>query len=316
MLHIDDAYKPILDREAAVEMAGKFPDAIELLLELVDYGTKLIPRAYDSSDHGLKAICLVFVQLRQFISHLDGITTLLHDGDCATANLQLRSLLETAHLMEWILSTDTDEKIKHLYVANLRRRRHWDRIIIPGTTEATNHAAVASLLKLEPQQIQEIKDEVTRIDSLLGQPEFNAINAKFEVFYSKHGFDKPWYDVYGVSSIRKVSEEINKLGEYKYIYSSLSGVTHGGDMWRSVFFDKDHVKVSPISRTATHSASRPACLDVGASGVFNDPEAVSRGRGGEFCSQVQQRLARTISEKVRRSCDVEGNNNLATVFLG
>lgn len=246
MLHIDDAYKPILDREAAAEMAGKFSDAIELLLELVDYGTKLIPRAYDSSDHGLKAICLVFVQLRQFISHLDGITTLLRDGDCATANLQLRSLLETAHLMEWILSTDTDEKIKHLYVANLRRRRHWDRIIIPGTTEATNHAAVASLLKLEPQQIQGIKDEVTRIDSLLGQPEFSAINAKFEVFYSKHGFDKPWYDIYGVSSIRKVSEEINKLGEYKYIYSSLSGVTHGSDMWRSVFFDKDHVKVSPI----------------------------------------------------------------------
>jgi len=115
--HIDEAYKPILDREASIDMAEKFSDAVELLHELIDYGTSLIPRAYVDSARDLKAICSVFVQLRQFITHLDGISVLLTAGACGTANLQLRSLLETAHTIEWILASDTESKLRHLYVA-------------------------------------------------------------------------------------------------------------------------------------------------------------------------------------------------------
>jgi hypothetical protein len=232
-------------------MAEKFSDAIELLLELVDYGTSLIPRAYIDSDRDLKGISLLFVQLRQFILHLDGISVLLAGGASGTANLQMRSLLEIAHLIEWILANDTEEKIKYLYVANLRRRQRWDRVAIPGTPEASNHAAAASLIRFTNEQRQEIADEVKRIDALLAAPEFVAINAKFEAHYLKRSFDKPWYEAYGATSIRNVSDQVGKLKEYTYIYSALSGITHGSDMWRSVFFNKENVKVSPI-REAQH----------------------------------------------------------------
>src|SRR5690242_17392289 len=113
--HIDQAYKPILDREAAIEMSANFSDVVELLYEVVDYGTSLVPRAYASSDRDLKAICLIFVHLSQFITHLDGISLLLTQGACATSKLQLRSLLEIAHTLEWILFCDTLSKIDYLY---------------------------------------------------------------------------------------------------------------------------------------------------------------------------------------------------------
>jgi Family of unknown function (DUF5677) len=172
MLHIDQAYKSLLDRGASVEMADKFDDAIELLLELVDYGTNLIPRAYIDSSRDLKAICLLFVQLRQFVAHLDGISTLLTNGAADTANLQLRSVLEMAHTIEWILVSETEEKIRHLYVANLRRRRQWDRVVIPGTSEAAKHSSVASRLSLTAKQRQEIVDEANRIDTMLASAPF------------------------------------------------------------------------------------------------------------------------------------------------
>ena len=104
-------------------MAIKFQDAIDLLNELVNYGTNLLVRAFTSSDRDLKAICVLFVQLRQFLMHLDGIAILLAADNCGTADLQLRSLLETAHTIEWVLASDTEAKINYLYVANLRRRR-------------------------------------------------------------------------------------------------------------------------------------------------------------------------------------------------
>jgi hypothetical protein len=242
----DDAHRHLLDREGATGMAGQFEDAIDLTNELVNYGTNLVVRAFASGDRDLKAICLLFVQLRQFVMHLDGIAILLKAGNCGTADLQLRSLLETAHTMEWILSGDVDEKINHLYVANLRRRRQWDRVAIPGTPEAMRHSMAASQVNLSSQQRQEIADEVTRIDALLAKSPFDVINAKFEPHYCSREYDRPWYEVYGATSIRNVADQIGKLKEYTYIYSGLSGVTHGSDIWKSIFFAKDKMEISPI----------------------------------------------------------------------
>jgi len=93
IIKTDDAYKGLLERDAAVGMAAHFKDAHDLLNELVDYGTNLVVRAFDSSKRDLIAVCVLFVQLRQFLMHLDGITILLRNGSSGTADLQLRSLL-------------------------------------------------------------------------------------------------------------------------------------------------------------------------------------------------------------------------------
>jgi hypothetical protein len=61
----DDAHKHLLDRDGAMAMAANFHDAIDLVNELVNYGTNLVVRAFASSDRDLKAICVLFVQLRQ-----------------------------------------------------------------------------------------------------------------------------------------------------------------------------------------------------------------------------------------------------------
>ncbi len=54
------------------------------------------------------------------------------------------------------LASDTDNRVNHLYVANLRRRCQWNRITVPGTPEATRHADAASRLALTPEQQKEI----------------------------------------------------------------------------------------------------------------------------------------------------------------
>jgi hypothetical protein len=61
----DDAHKHLLDRDGAMAMAANFHDAIDLVNELVNYGTNLVVRAFASIDRDLKAICVLFVQLRQ-----------------------------------------------------------------------------------------------------------------------------------------------------------------------------------------------------------------------------------------------------------
>jgi len=101
-------------------------------------------------------------------------------------------------------------------------------------------------LKISAADLKELKEEVKRIDSILGKAPFDAINTKFQANYQKRGFDDPWYKVYGVPSIRSVADELGRLKEYTYIYSILSGVTHGSDIWKNVFFGKGEVKVGPL----------------------------------------------------------------------
>lgn len=243
---MSESYEAVLDRKSAINTAKHFKDALELLNELIDYGTCLVPRAFVSSPRDLKAVCVIFVQLRQFIVHLDGAAILAAAGNCSTANLQLRSLLETSHALEWLLASDTEAKVHHLYVANLRGRRHWNSIAITGTPESTRHADAARLLSLGPDQLKEISDDIQQIDSLLTKPPFAAINDKFQPHYAKRGYDAPWYEVYGVPSIRKVADEIGRRKEYSYIYSPLSGVTHGSDMWKGIRVGDQNVQMNPV----------------------------------------------------------------------
>ena len=69
---MSDSDKAVLDREYATQTAAHFGDALRLINELVDYGTSLVPLAFTNSPRDLKAICIIFVQLRQFLVHLDG----------------------------------------------------------------------------------------------------------------------------------------------------------------------------------------------------------------------------------------------------
>ena len=214
LIKLDDAHKHLLDRDGAIAMAANFQDAIDLVNELINYGTNLVVRAFASSNRDLKAISVLFVQLRQFLMHLDGVSVLLATGNCGTADLQLRSLLEGAHLIEWTLAKDTEAKIQHLYVANLRRRREWDNSVISGTPEFTKHFDVTGGLKIAPEDLKEVTAESAQIDTLLSKPPFDTVNAKFAANYSQKGFDEPWYKVYGAASIRSIADELARRKEY------------------------------------------------------------------------------------------------------
>jgi hypothetical protein len=245
------SHKAVLDRENAVEAAKHFKDSLDLLNDLLDYGTYLVPRAFVSSPRDLKAICIIFFQFRQFLVHLDGVATLATAGNCATATLQLRSLLETAHTLEWLLTSDTSAKINHLCVANLRKRRRANSMLVPGSPEAARDPGAAGRTTLTPDQLREITDEITKIDTRLASPPFNTINAKFESTYAKRGYDSPWYEVYARPakhklSLRTISDEINRAEEYTHIYSPFSNVSHGSDIWKSIAVGDQGVQMNPI----------------------------------------------------------------------
>jgi Family of unknown function (DUF5677) len=244
---MSESYKPILDREGVGEdIRQHLHEPIGLLQELVDYGTALIPRAFDSSPKDFQATYLIFVQLQQFVANLDAAQELLSKGCCYSASLQVRSLLESYMMLKWILESDTAKKIDHLFVANLRKRRSWQAIAVPGSPEANKHPDEAKKLPKDPKIIAGITKEIANIDALLSDPRYAAINAAFDTARGKRDYDPNWYELFGVRSIRAITIANGRQKEYDFIYSPFSGATHGGDIWKSIHFHPGQVEVNSI----------------------------------------------------------------------
>lgn len=246
---MDGADKSLLDRELSLKSVENYNFSFNLLNELLDYGTHLLPKALNNSPGDIKALCIICVQFRQILAHLDGIAVLIAAGNSFSATLQLRSLLEIALAMEWLVKSDTEAKVNHLYVANLRRRRKWQSAAIPGTPEAARHGDALKRLPLSAESLEQIKKEVAGIDKILADQKLYIINTKFEQNYVKNNYDKPWYEIYGISSIRKIADDLGKTKAYMHFYSAFSEITHGGDMWKNLSFEKGNF-INPIRETA------------------------------------------------------------------
>ena len=90
-------FKPILDRHKHEGDAKQyFSKHIDLLVDLANYGSNLIPRVYDSSNKKLEDIVVIGVLLKQVVSMIDAVEILVSNGAVGPANLQARAAFESS----------------------------------------------------------------------------------------------------------------------------------------------------------------------------------------------------------------------------
>ena len=78
-------FRPLMDRENVVaDCKRAYGAQLEMLRDLVNYGTNLIPRCFTTSDKELKDAVIIGVLLRQVVAMLDGIELLTFSGLTST----------------------------------------------------------------------------------------------------------------------------------------------------------------------------------------------------------------------------------------
>lgn len=105
-------FKALLNRDETIaDVKEHLSPWLDLLRDLSNYGSNLIPRCFSSSARELKDAVVLGTLLRQIVTMLDGVEVLLSNGAPYTAQLQLRALLEASIYIEWILESDGDKKV-------------------------------------------------------------------------------------------------------------------------------------------------------------------------------------------------------------
>ncbi len=91
----EQSHPAILDRDAVIADAEKhLTPWLDLIRDLVNYGTNLIVRCVNSTERKTKDKVILAILLRQAVAMLDGVVVLLSKGSTHAANLQMRVCLK------------------------------------------------------------------------------------------------------------------------------------------------------------------------------------------------------------------------------
>jgi hypothetical protein len=230
-------------------MKDHFAAQLNLLEQLVNYGTNLVPRCFESSPKLRSDVIVLLVFARHAVTMLDGFHILL--AKCATtpAISILRSLLESSITLEWILQSETERRTTAYYVWELRRKRWWARTVRPGTKEYAAHekhmeySGIPAGFPGTPEP--DLDQQIRQIDGVLGKPQFATINAAFES-KARRGRDSDWYVPVGASSVRDMAIQVQREHEYKVLYAEFSKITHGNPLDTTIDLSDGRIWSEPI----------------------------------------------------------------------
>lgn len=243
----------ILDRDQpARDVRKNFAPQLEVLRDVVNYGSNLIVRCYESSQKGLAEAVILGALLKHAVAMVDGVEIHVSNAAVLASHAPLRALYEAHLYLLWILANDTDRRARHYYVWNLRQQRLWAKRSIRGTAEHTAFLPAGQVLPpsdmdtfLDKYQ-QQASAEVNEIDKLLSL-HYREINDAFDKC-RKRDYDPPWHAPCGAPSIRKLANDLKLLLEYETIYSTLSRFAHANCLRSHVSFRPEITVFQPIRR--------------------------------------------------------------------
>ncbi len=245
----ESEFKPLLDNDkVVVEIKTHLGPWTDLLRDLTNYGTNLIPRCFSSSERGMKDVVIIAILLRQAVAMLDGVEILLSKGAVHIAHLEMRALFEVSVYIDWILQDDSENKASYYYVHNLRRKRLWASRTQPGSTESQEYATMMSKagVPITDNLRQSAKQQIQEIDRILSQPKFATISHNIESHRKGRRFDPAWYVPLGERSLRTMSRTVDKVAQYVFVYSGASEVMHTSSYEHHVKFGGKQVTFQPI----------------------------------------------------------------------
>lgn len=238
----DNPHTAILDRTIFRTLIGEsFSPQMDVLEQMVNYGTNLLPRCYASSNKRIPDTVAILSFLKHAVSSLDAIHILAREGAILACMTHIRSLFEIDLNLRWIFREDFENRATAYFVWSLRRKRYWLRCYLEGTPEYAANIAHMEGSPGEnitvPFSQEVIQAAIAKEDRRLQLPEVADVNRMFDQHMSGSGKDVEWYRPFGPTSIRDMAIRLGDEGHYKVFYSQLSRMTHGLSLENQFHFD-------------------------------------------------------------------------------
>jgi len=282
-------HEKILHRELHVHDAKvHYSDQDATLVDIVNYGTNLVPSCLASSPGQLADIVVVTVLLKQVVLMLDAFQVLTANACSDAAQLQARSLFEASIYIDWMLLGETEKKARYYYVSNVRREREWALRTIP---EKSEHRKFFDGLGEFGESLEEARKEneadatarLAEIDGFLSKEPFASVSADFEKSRGSRNHDPVWHAPLGESSVRALAKAVDRLPEYEIFYGQTSETSHASRHTAHVKIRKGEIIMEPIRHLEGLKATMHFAISATLHTYRRVLEAYRPGQLPEFC---------------------------------
>lgn len=244
-------HEGILHRELHTnEVVGHFQPQLDMLREVVNYGTNLIAAAFHSSTKQLADVILVPVLLKQVVSMLDAFEVLISNACVSAAQLQSRAMFEASVYIDFILLGNEEEKARYYYVSNLRRELTWALRSQEGSAEHAKFFAAlgefGDALQETPKAAEAAKGRAQEIQEFLSKEPWKSANASLDRVKGNKKYDVAWHEPFGQRSVRELSELTGRLHEYEVFYSGASEKMHSSEYKSHISIGSGYITFEPI----------------------------------------------------------------------
>jgi hypothetical protein len=302
-------HEGILHRELHIhDVVEHFQPQLDVLREVVNYGTNLIAAAFHSSSKQLADVILVPVLLKQVVSMLDAFEVLVSNACVSAAQLQSRAMFEASVYIDFIMLGNEEEKARYYYVSNLRRELTWALRSQEGSAEHAKFFAALgefgdALQETQKATAEPAKAQAQEIQEFLSKEPWKSTNEVLDQAKGNKKYDVAWHEPFGKRSVRELSDLTGRLHEYEVFYSGASEKMHSSEY-------KSHISMSTISgedqeriyrvRADQKPHGHPLSLEFRSqrrvSQLSTSSREVSSRAAQRICQALHRELASCISE--------------------
>jgi hypothetical protein len=242
-----DDYSGILNRERSAElMRSRMGLSYELLREVLQYGLALMERVLNSGDDTRTRDAAVRL-LWQHMELLDSVDILLRAGAVTPARVQVRSLVDVALQLLYLLHRN-DEKVSAAYTTHYRRKRlKAAETMVGGSQKRKEIEAEAARTKhVQPGWLDRFPDstaELQRIRESLAGPLWAEASAELDRLRDP----ERWFAAFGgPRNLKDLSRLVGMELWSRYVYRPWSEPAHGASPQRVFRPFEDGFAIRPL----------------------------------------------------------------------
>jgi hypothetical protein len=251
----------ILYRDLSIVAAKEYNKiASPLLMEIVNYGTRIFDMSIKSQSLELNIDAAATTLFLHNIELIDGIQVLLSASCVAPTTLLLRSIFEGLLALEYILEKDEfyrQRSLSWLYCYGKSRLDYYERLD-PSTQrgkdfyEAKANDSIAKDLDLS-DLIPISKHLRENMMSVINGDQMIPIDFEYQRTKKskKRGGLIEWYQLFdGPVNIRGLATYLHNEAYYQVLYQPWSAITHGADLSRFVKRSMDNDPANRLIRSS------------------------------------------------------------------
>ncbi|MYA32657.1 MAG: hypothetical protein F4164_14545 [Gemmatimonadales bacterium] len=226
---LTDSFKPVLDRDRAIESTSGLMEVISpMLREAVNYSTWAFARIVETGPASMHKAAFVapVVLFRHIIEVTDAIEVALSNSCVHPAKMMLRGSFEAMLAVQYICNEDVERRALAWLYNNVRNRMERHKAIQAGKLSDD------LMREIDDELLARVEEELQRFRTLRDAPYLQEVHKAAQASGRRWRWHSLWN---GPKNLWELARHLDRLDDFELLYRQWSGEVHASSGLRKTF---------------------------------------------------------------------------------